>query len=433
MLKLVLVNFGCLVVTMVMIWLGLVVAREIFGPWLFMLGGAGILGAVLVSIGARGTTQIYWLGFSVAALSYLGYSWQFDRYGYAPPYQGPELTVQALWHIRDRYVAESLQVEPSSGSSLIIGGWSTTGSSLGREKTFFLIGHMGWAMLLGWLGAILAFYLHSRHSGPTRENNPSNVYRSRFHPMIRIGTQELLLVVSVIGLTFVSLVQSDLRWAMIYVSGTLLTMLLAILSAIATFGMRRIFWIGFSVSAMAYFFGMPRWQEYSQFPDEFSTPTNQLLEWGHRQLHPDYGKQFPYMGGLHGMGGMFSVPEHPTLPSNKMNRFFVGSSRLPETQDRTNPFETPGGNPFGGTGGGKSGVEQIESISDELFDEIGQDTMAAEGVEADQDGGGRQYVAGDIGRFFFIGHCAWTLLFGWLGGHLTCLIYQRSRPPNIPT
>lgn len=41
-----------------------------------------------------------------------------------------------------------------------------------------------------------------------------------------------------------------------------------------TLGMRRIFWIGFSVSAMAYFLGMPRWQEYAQLPDEFSTPTN---------------------------------------------------------------------------------------------------------------------------------------------------------------
>jgi hypothetical protein len=134
------------------------------------------------------------------------------------------------------------------------------------------------------------------------------------------------------------------------------------------------------------------------------------------------------------MGGMFSVPEHPTLPSNKKNRFFVGSSRLPESQDRTNPFEVSGGNPFGGSAGGESGLEQMASTSDDPFDEISQDTMAAAGgTEADQNGGGRRYAEGDIGHFFFIGHCAWTLLFGWLGGHFTCLIYQRSRPPNIPT
>lgn len=252
--------------------------------------------------------------------------------------------------------------------------------------------------------------------------------------MIRIGTRELLLVVSVIGLTFVSLAQSDLRWAMIYVSGTLLTMLLAILSAIATQGMRRVYWIGFSVSAMAYFFGMPRWQEYAQLPGEFSTPTNQLLEWGHRQLHPDYGKQFPYMGGLYDMGGMFSVPESPPPPNKMVDLFSVESIRLPETQDRSNPFENSGGNPFGDSAGDSSDVEQEESVSDDPFGDTSPDaTVAVEGTEEDQNGGGRRYAEGDIDHFFFIGHCAWTLLCGWLGGHFTCLIHERSRPASSAT
>jgi len=242
---------------------------------------------------------------------------------------------------------------------------------------------------------------------------------------MRIGIRELLLVASVLGLTCVSLVQSDAFWAMVYISSTLITILIAILSAIATHGKRRVFWIGFSISAVAYLVGMPRLQEYYRPSGEFITPTNQLLEWTHLQLHPAYPRQVPPtggpggLGGVGGTGGMFSISESGRLSSNKKPSLVVISNHPPTFQDWINPFDSSDGNPFDGNPFGNSNNpfgENSKAPSDE-----------SDNVEAQSGDRGRVYSEGDKGRFFYIGHCAWALLFGWLGGHFTCLVYERSR------
>ncbi|MBL8891691.1 MAG: hypothetical protein JNL67_17050 [Planctomycetaceae bacterium] len=241
---------------------------------------------------------------------------------------------------------------------------------------------------------------------------------------MRIGMLELLAVLLVIGFTCISIARPTVFWESVYVSTTLVGILAAILTAIATRGPQQVFWIGFSVSAVAYWGAMQRLPEHALEPGEYVSPPNQLLVWAHGALYPDYNP--PYDSGAFG-GGMFSIPSRSTDSSSSKS---VAVESFRKTQDTRNsstglpdsdanapekmedPFAL--GNPFG----------DLEDTG-ELADDFGT-TRDVDDDEEKPLSDRSKYKWGDRRRFYLIGHCAWTLLFGWIGGHFALAVYKRS-------
>jgi len=203
---------------------------------------------------------------------------------------------------------------------------------------------------------------------------------------MRLSLLELAVLSVAIGLTLVSLSYSNALWETIFVSIAYLTILVAVLLAIATERSRRAYWLGFSISAIFYFGCLPSLNETNRLLHSVVTPTNTLLEWAHQKLHPDFYKQFPQYG------GMFSVPEANLRFLRKGALKSSGFRHKQTAPDKSDPFGTGGGNPFGNPSPKQS-----------------------------------TYDFEDNSRFFYIGHCAWSLFFGWMGGHFTAGVYSRSR------
>ncbi|MDP1563292.1 MAG: hypothetical protein Q8M16_18075 [Pirellulaceae bacterium] len=203
---------------------------------------------------------------------------------------------------------------------------------------------------------------------------------------MRLSLVELAVLSLAIGLTLVSLSYSNAMWETIFVSIAFFTILVAVLLAIATERSRRAYWLGFSISAIFYLGCLPNLNETNRLFNSGVTPTNALLEWAHQKIHPDFDKQFPLAG------GMFSVPEASPRSLRKGPKTSHAFRNRQTTPDTSNPFGTDGDNPFGNTSASQP-----------------------------------KYEYEDKSRFFYIGHCAWSLLFGWLGGHFTAGVYSRSR------
>ena len=201
---------------------------------------------------------------------------------------------------------------------------------------------------------------------------------------MRFRIIELLTIVSVTGFACVALKQSDPFFETVFFSFTLASLLAATLLAIGRHGGARAFWTGFAVSSISYllFAHMP--DADSMVPrhngPELST---QLLRHGLNWLHAE-----TYDSNLTSQpGGMFSVDD--------MNESITDDDPLgvitdfDDTQDEM-------GEPFPGNlslivGGGQRIVSDGRSIS-----------------------------------FMGIGHAAWALLFGWIGGHFTRTVFERS-------
>jgi len=203
---------------------------------------------------------------------------------------------------------------------------------------------------------------------------------------MRFRLIECLTIVSIVGLVCVSLKQSDPLWETIFFSFTLGFVLASILLAVGRNGAARVFWTGFAISALSYlvFAHVP---DADEMVPRHNGPeiTTQLLRHGFNWMHTH-----TYETNLRSQpGGFFAVKDDP---------FAVGPD------------------------------------DDALSQKTGNNDMAYEAAEPFPSnlslilGGGQRVVAdGRSVSFMRIGHAAWALLLGWIGGHFTQMVYERSR------
>lgn len=225
---------------------------------------------------------------------------------------------------------------------------------------------------------------------------------------MRIRLIELLIVVGVIAFAMVSLNRADPLFETLFFSFTLLTILAAILMAIGRRGGARAFWIGFAVTSSTYL-------AFAHLPDsEESVPrhngpeiTTQLLRHAFNWLHGDEdGSSLSPPSGI----GFFSVPDDRTASRDSDDPFAADSPD--ESTVTPNPT-----------------FDDLIDLIDIPIAESDDREPAASSANLNLVFGGGQRVisSGDSTAFMRIGHCAWALLLGWIAGHFTRYVYERSR------
>lgn len=158
----------------------------------FSLTLAAVFAAALCAIGQIGASRAYWLGFAVTSGAYLVFAHVPDVDDQVPRHDGPEITTQLLrlafnkihsgtYHTsfsrpsgffpvtsEEEHVealGDTMQGWPNNLSLVVQGGQRIV--SDGTSKSFMLIGHSAWALLLGWIaGHFTRFiYLRSHRDG----------------------------------------------------------------------------------------------------------------------------------------------------------------------------------------------------------------------------------------------------------------------------
>jgi len=218
---------------------------------------------------------------------------------------------------------------------------------------------------------------------------------------------ELLAVVSVVGLAFVSLKQPEPWFETIFFSLTLVTVVTSILLAVGRTGGARAFWTGFAITSLSYlgFAHLP--DAYERVPRHNGPEiTTKLLQYGLGWMHPDNGRVI-----TSSPGGMFSIQDNPF-----------------DTPADFDPFATRTGvNPFG-----PSTNDDSLSTTPENPDTPGQLTTPFRTTNSLVIRGGQSlFPDSNSVSFMRIGHACWALLLGWMGGHFTRVVYQRSRQTRI--
>jgi hypothetical protein len=197
---------------------------------------------------------------------------------------------------------------------------------------------------------------------------------------------ELLIVTSVIGLACVSLKRSDPLFETIFFSFTLAFVSTSILLTVGRDGGARAFWAGFAILSLSYlaFAHVP---DVDEMVPRHNGPeiTTQLLQLGFNWMHAEtYDTTFSSQP-----GGFFSIADDPFT-------FGADNDIVSTTTDND---DTP--------------QKAAESFSGSLSLIVG---------------GGQRIVAdGRSMSFMRIGHAAWALVLGWIGGHFTQAVYDRSR------
>ena len=196
---------------------------------------------------------------------------------------------------------------------------------------------------------------------------------------------ELLALMSVIGLASVSLKRSDPLFETIFFSFTLAFVSASILLAVGRDGGARAFWVGFATSSLSYL-AFAHTPDADEMVPRHNGPeiTTQLLRVGFNWMHAGaYDNNFTTKS-----GGFFSVADDPFT--------FGADDILSATTDNDDASKEAG--------------ESFPSNISLVF------------------GAGQQIVAdGGSISFMRIGHSTWALLLGWIGGHFTQVVYERSR------
>ena len=172
------------------------------------------------------------------------------------------------------------------------------------------------------------------------------------------------------------LVRADWLFNCLAFSLVLLALLTSALCAIAEIGESRMFWLGFLLAGGSYLI-------FAHSPDaDGNSPrrsgpefTTLLLRYTFYKLHPTTANPFAVPPAV-GQGGMFSIPS-----------------------------------------------DSIRLKSPPESDSIAQFSGNSSLVFATR----QRYLSPPSDEFMRIGHSAWTIIFGWLGGQLTRFVYRRSR------
>ena len=225
---------------------------------------------------------------------------------------------------------------------------------------------------------------------------------------MRFRLLELLIVVGVIAFAMASLNRADSLFETLFFSFTLLAILAAFLLSISRQAGARAFWIAFASTSSVYLV-------FAHVPDsDGSVPrqngpeiTTQLLRLAFNWLHADYYEtSFSRQSG----SGFFSVQD----------------SRI-DSRDSDDPFAADSPD--------ESFVTPQTDFDDLI--ELIKETAGTSGFGETEPftpnlnlvfGGGQRLISsGDSITFMRIGHSAWALLLGWIAGHFTRLVYERSR------
>lgn len=203
---------------------------------------------------------------------------------------------------------------------------------------------------------------------------------------MRFRIFELLIIVSVIALACVSVKQSDPLFETLFFSLTITFVLAAILLAVGRKDGARAFWAGFAISSLLYLV-------FAHVPDadgivpRHNGPeiTTQLLRHGFNWVHAGtHDTNFPSQP-----GGYFSVGDDPFACDANDDVFAAVADNEDMPQEAPEPFP-----------------KNLSLIH----------------------GSGQRIVAdGRSMSFMRIGHAAWALFLGWIGGHFTQMVYERSR------
>lgn len=242
---------------------------------------------------------------------------------------------------------------------------------------------------------------------------------------MRFRITELIVFVSAAALTVNCLVKPDEMHETIFVSFTLIAILVSIAMAIGSAKAQKSFWISFSVIAVSYlaFAHIPDVDENCprQYGPEFTT---QVLAWAFYEADDPFAKV-----------------DNPF--ADEMNEG-MGESQLTIDSTDEDPF---GDDPFGddpfkdGNSPADDPMEAAETIADGDIPLITAIQLLVEEVEPDRwvdTGSGlgtiKPYTAtticvvgtGEPEPFFRIGHSAWALLLGWFAGHLAQFVYFKT-------
>jgi hypothetical protein len=189
---------------------------------------------------------------------------------------------------------------------------------------------------------------------------------------MRYSILQLFCATTICALLCAALVRADPPFECLFFSVAQLAILTALLGAIGETGVQRAYWLGFFIASGAYL-AFAHVADADGVVPRHNGPefTTQLLRLAFNKLHDrSYATSFSRQP-----GGFFSVPS-----------------------------ETEGIDPFGDSAAPFSGKLSLVI------------------------GSGQQIVSdGTSISFMRIGHSAWALLFGWVGGHFTRFIYVRSR------
>ena len=202
---------------------------------------------------------------------------------------------------------------------------------------------------------------------------------------MRFRLLELFVVVGVIAFATVSLKRADPLFETLFFSFTLLVILVAFLLSIGRREAARAFWGAFAVTSGVYLV-LAHVPDSDDLIPRHNGPeiTTQVLRLAYDWLRSDtFSTNFSLEA-----GGFFSV------------------------QDRKVDAREPD-DPFGATAEGEP--------------DFGSRTSPPANLSLVFGSGQRVISSGDSISFMRIGHSAWALLLGWLAGHFTWFVYERSR------
>jgi hypothetical protein len=204
---------------------------------------------------------------------------------------------------------------------------------------------------------------------------------------MRIRIAELLCVVAVFAFATVSLSRADELFEILFFNFTLVVIFFSLVMAIGRSKNARAFWTGFFAASSLYL-GFAQLPDYFNYSPRYEAPefTTKLLRWAGQELHPVAFD--PETGSLSG-GGVFSIQ---------------GKSDTPLGDSMEDPFLS------------SPGFEPKLSIN----------IQGGQTVVTQQSGQAMVPLADPL-LFMQIGHAAWALLFGWIAGHLSRIVYERSR------
>ena len=208
---------------------------------------------------------------------------------------------------------------------------------------------------------------------------------------MRFRLLELFVVVGVIAFATVSLKRADPLFETLFFSFTLLAILVAFLLSIACRDAARAFWMAFAGTSSLYL-ALAHVPDSDELVPRHNGPevTTQLLRVVYDWLRSGtFETNFSYEA-----GGFFSVQDQ-----------LVDSRGSDDS--------------FGGDAVAEADAASRKSFPANLSIVFGS--------------GQRVISSGDSISFMRIGHSAWALLLGWISGHFTRFIYERSRrQPSRP-
>ena len=204
---------------------------------------------------------------------------------------------------------------------------------------------------------------------------------------LRFNLRELFAITGVIAFGTVSLLRSDQLYETLFFSFTLLVILTAFLLSIAVQAGGRVFWIAFAATSSLYL-GLAHVPDSEGFVPRHYGPeiTTQLLLLVYNWPNAETDQYYP--------GGAFSVQDDP---------FANGSP--PAMPDKPRDFD-----------------DLISDVTEIIGPDIEPFPPNLQLIV-----GGGQRISDDSVSFMRIGHSAWALLIGWIAGHFTRAIYERSR------